>query len=189
MANVDNPRGLTPTRYLSGAPYNGAVNRYQIPATDSTDTFIGDAVKVTGSADSDGVPGVIQAAAGDLITGVIVGFDPDRDDLSKQYREADTKRYVLVADSPDIVFEIQEDSDTATLAATDVMSVADIVVAAGDTSTGRSAMELDSDTAATGSSAQLRILRLVPREDNEIGANAKWEVLINEHQFTSANGV
>lgn len=188
MANVDNPRGLTPTRMLSGAPYNGAVNRYYIPATDATATFIGDAVKLAGSADADGVPTIAQAAAGDTLVGVIVGFEPDRDDLSLQYRPASTARYALVADSPDVVFEIQEDSVGGALAAADVGLNADLVVAAGDTDTGRSAMELDSSTKVS-TTAQIRVLRLIPRVDNEIGANAKWEVLINEHQYKTTVGV
>ena len=40
---------------------------------------------------------------------------------------------------------------------------------------------------ASATSAQWRVLRLVPRDDNAIGANAKWEVIINEHQFTNGS--
>lgn len=186
MANSDNARGLTPVRHGDGSPYTGAANVYSIPASDSTAVYIGDAVKSAGSADADGVPTVAQAAAGDTIRGVVVGVVPDTAN-SLIYRAASTLRKVLVADAPDLVFEIQEDSDGGALAAADVGNNADVVVGTGSTVTGRSAMEIDSSTKNT-TSAQLRILRLVPRADNEIGTNAKWEVMINEHELKSTTG-
>lgn len=188
MANVDRPNGLSPIRHLDGSAYNGQVNRYFIPATDATAMFVGDAVKSAGSADSDGVPTVAQAAAGDTLRGVIVGFEPDPDNLSRNYRAASTARYVLVADAPDIVFEVQEDSVGAALAATNVGQNADIVVGAGNTTSGASGMELDSST-AVATTAQLRILGFSQAPKNEIGDNAKLEVVINEHELKSTVGV
>jgi hypothetical protein len=44
MANSNAPTGLTPVRYASGAPYNGAANVYFVPASDSTALYIGDPV-------------------------------------------------------------------------------------------------------------------------------------------------
>lgn len=190
MANADRVNGARPVRYLNGAPWNGKVNRYYIPSTDGTATFVGDFVKSAGSADADGVPTIAQAAATDALLGVIVGFEPNPDNLSLMYRVASTARYALVCDDPDVIFEIQEDSVGNTLAATEVGNNGDITVASGNTSTGASGMELDSsNVVATGTgSAQLRVLRLVNRADNEIGANAKWEVLINEHEHKSTTG-
>jgi hypothetical protein len=186
MANVDRPNGLRPVKHLTGAPYNGQANKYYIPSTDGTAVFVGDAVKSAGSADADGIPTVAQAAAGDAIRGVVVGVIPVTSS-STIYREASTSRYVLVADSPDILFEIQEDSGGGALAATDVGNNADIVVGSGSTTTGTSGMELDSSTKNT-TSAQLRIVELIQTADNAIGTNAKWLVKINEHELTSTTG-
>jgi hypothetical protein len=187
MANADVPAGLRPIRHRNGAPYNGAVNIYYVPSSDSTAIFIGDAVKSAGSADANGVPSVAQVAAGNAVRGVVVGVVPVTHE-SLTYRAASTERYLLVADDPDLVFEVQEDSAGGALAVTDVGENADIVVGSGDTFTGKSAMELDSSS-HTASTAQLRILRLVNRADNEIGTNAKWEVMINEHELASTAGV
>ncbi len=187
MANVDRVNGLRPVKHLDGSPYNGAVNRYYVPSSDSTAIFPGDAVKSAGSADSDGVASVAQAAAGDAIRGVVVGVEPVTDE-SLIYRAASTERYVLVADAPDLVFEIQEDADGGALAVTAVGNNADIVVAAGDTDAGTSGMELDSSSAGT-TAAQLRILGFAQRPDNEVGtANAKVLVSINEHELKSTTG-
>jgi hypothetical protein len=186
--NVDRVCGARPVKHLSGSPYNGQCNKYFVPATDNTAIFIGDFVKSGGSADADGVPTVAQAAAGDALRGAVVGVIPDTAD-SLIYRAASTARYVLVADDPDLIFEIQEDGVGAALALVDVGENADIVVAAGNTTTGTSGMELDSSDHKTAT-AQLRILGFVQRPDNVPGvANAKVLVRINEHELASTTGV
>lgn len=191
MANVDRPNGLTPIRHLNGSPWNGALTKCFIPATDSTAVFKGDAVVSAGSADADGVPTVARASAGSNLRGVVVAFEPVGGDLELLYRPASTAMYAYVCDDPDVVFMIQEDSVGGALGAANVGNNADLVVGAGDTSSGASNMELDSSDAIanTTAAAQLRILGLHKTPDNEIGTNAKWEVLINEHEFKSTTGV
>lgn len=189
MANIDAPFGLRAVRQLNGSPLSGATMRCFLPATDSQAAFVGDAVKMAGSGDADGVPTVNRAAAGNLIAGVIVSFEADSNDLSLKHRLASTDRYCNVVMAPDVVFEIKEDSVGGALAADDIGLNADIIyTVAGSTVNGRSGMELDSSDKKTGV-AQLRILRLVPRGDNAIGDDAVWEVLINEHEFKQTTGV
>lgn len=189
MANTDAPTGFRPVKYLSGAPWNGKANVYYIPATDGTAVFKGDAVKLAGAADSTGkYPTVAQAAASNAICGVVIGFGDNPnvmiqpDNILRQYRPASTGMYCLVVDDPFVVFEVQEDSVGNSITAAMVGLATDITVGTGSTSTGKSAMELDSsDTATAG--GQCRIMRLVNRDDNALGDHAKWEVLIAEHQY------
>lgn len=195
MANQDSPAGLTPVKYLSGAPWNGKAHVYYVPATDGTAIFKGDAVKSAGSADATGkFPTVAQAAAGNAVRGVVIGFGDNpyvmvqADNLNRSYRPASTAMYVLVVDDPNVIFEIQEDSVGAALAAADVGLSADLVVAAGNTATGKSGMELDSSS-AVATAATCKILRVVNREDNELGNQCKWEVLLAEHEMKLATGV
>jgi len=180
MANVDIVKGAVAVKHPSG---NLRTSRYAIPANNSTAVYMGDFVKSEGSATTDGVPHVIQAAAGNLLRGVVVGFEPDHSDLTKMYRVGSTLRYCQVADDPATVFEIQADGSTA---ADDVGENADIVVASGNTTSGNSGMELQSSSHVT-STAQLRILGFVQRPDNEIGANAKLLVRINEHELVTVS--
>lgn len=187
MANIDAVRGAKPVMHLDGSPYNGAFNRYYVPASDSTAIFVGDFVKSAGSSDADGVPDVAQAAAGNAILGCVVGIEPVTDE-SLIYRAASTARYVYVADAPDLVFEMQEDSVGNNIAVTQIGNNFDIVVAAGSTARGASGMEIDSSDTSGTSTAQLRVLRLDPRPDNEIGNYAKWLVMVNEHERKSATG-
>ena len=195
MANLDVPAGLKPVKYLNGASWNGKANVYYVPDTDATPIFKGDAVKSAGSADATGMfPSVEQAAAGDTIRGVVIGFgenpniminptNPDRTN-----RPANVAMYVLVVDDPNVIFEVQEDSDGAALDADAVGLSADLVVGAGNAASGKSGMEIDSSSAAAVA-ATLKLLRIVNREDNELGDYCKWEVLIAEHEMKLATAV
>lgn len=179
MANTDAPFGFRPVKMLDGSPYNGATIRCAILAADGTATFIGDPVKLSGTASADGTaPSVAQAAVTDEVYGVIVGFEPDESDLTAKHRAASTLRYCQVVPALDVVFAIQCDG---AFAITDVGNTADFIVAAGDTDSGISAVELDSSDIGTG--ANLQILGLSAEPDNEVNTNANVLVRINESGF------
>lgn len=192
MANQDTPFGFIPRMYRNGAPWNGKYNVYYVPATDGTAIFKGDVVKLAGSASADGkYPDVAQAAATDeTLVGVAIGFGTtpelmfDINNLTRNYRPASTAMYVAVVDDPDVIYEAQEDG---AIAVTAVGNNADIVVGSGSTTTGQSAMEIDSSDVKTAT-AQIRILRLVDRPDNALGTNAKWLCMINESVWTGTAG-
>lgn len=187
MANADVVKGFVPVKHPSG---HIRTTRYSIQAADGTALFIGDLVKSGGTADADGVPGVIQAAAGNYCRGVIVSFEPLLSSLTTMHRTASTLRYCYVADDPDQVFECQEDGDGGALAITAVGGNAEFIVAAGNATTGLSGMELDSSTAATTNTLSLKVLGFVQRPDNEVGvANAKVLVRINLHELDYTTGV
>jgi len=190
MANLDTPFGFKPVKHLNGAPWNGKVNTYYIPATDGTAVFKGDAVKSAGSADTTGkFPTVTQGTAGAAVLGVVVGFGDNPyvmthpDTPNRAYRPASTAMYAFVVDDPQVIFEVQEDSDANSITAAMVGLSTNFVVGTGSTATGKSAMELDSSDTATDTSGNCRILRLVDREGNELGNYAKWEVLFGEHEL------
>lgn len=192
MANIDRPAGFRPVGHITGHSC-GKANMYYVPASDGTAIFIGDAVKTAGSADATGkYPTVAQAAAAEAIRGVAIGFSDqpniavDTSDLYRKYRPASTAMYVLVMDDPGVIFEIQEDNNTEDMEAADVGATCDIVVGAGDTDNGMSGMELDSSDGGSTSSQQCLVLRVTNREDNELGAYCKWDVLINDHELSSA---
>jgi len=200
MTNKDTPLGLVPVRHSNGAPYNGAVNSYYIPSTYATALFVGDPVVVTGTSNNteykNNEPGTlpeinkVTAAGGNYLSGVIVGFDVLDTDLTKTYNAASTERIAYVADDPDLVFEIQEDSDGTVLDATDVGLNVDLVYThTGSTASGKSGAELDRSTANTTNTLQLKIRNLVNRVDNSLGDSAKWEVTINLHTQRYLTGI
>ena len=188
MANLDRPSGLKPVKHLSGAPWNGKVNVYYLKSDYDTDVFKGDIVTLAGSADATGkFPSIEKAAAGAVTNvGVVVGFGThpslmaNPDNLNMNYRAASVEMYALVVDDPFVIFEVQEDG---AITVDSVGLAANFVDAGGDTTTGLSGIELDSSDVATNTAGNLRILRLVNREGNDLGTNAKWEVLLAEHAY------
>lgn len=188
MANVSRINGLRPVRTLSGTPFK--IEEMCLVTGDNTATFVGDLVKLSGTGHTDGTPAVAQCAAGEAAIGVIIGFAPEPTNLNLLYRTASTLRKCFVAVGTDVVYEIQEDSDGGAMAVTDIGKCGDVVVGSGSTTTGFSGMQLDSSNVqAVDAGGQLRVLRLVPREDNEIGTNAKWEVVIAEHSLLGATDI
>jgi len=184
MANADIARGFVPVNAL-GANYCGALTRYFIPAADSTAMAVGDMVRYAGSADADGVPTCVRAAAAQAVVGVIVGFEADRPSENDTHRTASTARYALVADDPGQLFVGQQDG---TITAADIGLNADIVVAAGDTTNGLSGMEIDTSTKNTTATLQVKVVSVDLRPDNEIGLNTDCIVKINNHQHGSHTG-
>lgn len=191
MANTNAARGFSPVRHRSGAPYNGAATEYVVLASDGTALYIGDPVVMSGSSDANGVPTVVKATAagGAYITGVVVGVKPETRD-STIYRAASTLRTLLVADDPDLVFEVQEDAVGGALALASVGLNADWVDGTGSTTTGQSGVQLDTSTAATTNTLQLRVLGFSRTVDNEPAvANAKVLVQFNLHSMRNLTGI
>lgn len=194
MPNVDAPKGLVPIRYLSGAPYNGACNAYLVQAADATIIGIGDLVDLDGTSGAagvvvfgqnmEGVPSVTRSAAGGPHQGVVVGFSPDPDNLTRKHRAASTLRIAYVCDDPTVLYEIQEVSGGTALTAAAVGLNANVAtVADANTTTGVSTTELDNGTEATTIGLDLKIMGLVRRPDNEIGEHAKWLVMLNDSRL------
>lgn len=199
MANTNRANGFTPIGQLDGSPWNAHVHMYLAPSSDGTAIYVGDAVKSGGTAgaagtvvngqDCEGMATIAVAAAGDTLRGVVVGFLPKQSDLTVIHREASTARIALVVDSPDTVFEVQEDSVGNNIAVTQVGNNFDLAYTAGSSTGGRSASQLDSSDASGTATAQFRLLGLSKRVDNALGTNAKWKVVINEHELKSTTGV
>jgi hypothetical protein len=193
MANTNAPFGLRPVRYLSGAPWNGQVSRYLIPATDGTAYYIGDPVTLAGDAGASGsyvngvytagMPTVSIGIAGATCVGVIVGFEVNPASLDKVYRPASTAVVALVADDPNIVFHLQEINSGTAWTSAEIGLNANFVAATGSTVTGYSAYVGDNSTEATTSTLNVKLLRLAPIETNDYGVAAIWEVLLNNHAF------
>jgi len=194
MPNGNAAWGLIPRRHRTSETENGGLNEYYVDPAFATALFMGDPVILSGSGSPEGVPGVVLATAGatNRITGVVVGFRPAPVIVAQGYLPASTGGYVLVADNPDAEFEIQEDSVGGSLAVTSIGLNCDLISAAGNTFLKRSQWMLDSSTAGTGATLQVRIVGFEQRADNEIGQYGKWLVRLNlptEQGIASGVGV
>lgn len=195
MANATNAFGLKPIRYASGAPYNGACREYF--ATGATGAiYVGDPVVAGGSTNTTVIQGraagtlptvtVALDGAGDPITGVCVGVLPVTAD-SLLYRANSTDRIILVADDPDLLFIARTNTGGTAFAVTDAGLLANLATGSGgNTSTGISSWALDTGTApASTATYQVLLRQLYSHIENETGASAIWEVMINNHQLAN----
>lgn len=191
MPNANAPTGLTPRRYRNGSPWMGAARQYFVAASDATALYVGDPVVITASTDTTGHAQVTRATAGasNRITGVVVGFRPSAP-MQSAYpaRPASQAGYVLVADDPDLLFEIQENAATDGAALTAAAMGKNVNLIAGTGGANGSGFMIDSTSAATTNTGQLRVVELQRRTDNVIGAYAKWLVAINQPTETGAAG-
>lgn len=189
MANPDIVRGLVPVSDAYGKPYNGAFREYSVAAGNAVAIYVGDPVTTAGVGTAQTINGkvmldVVQAATGDVITGVVVGVQWVTE-ASLPYRAASTQRILYVCDDPNMLFEIQEVSGGTALTANDMGLNADFVVGSGSTTTGYSGVELNNVGEAGTNTLDLKIMGLVNRPDNAIGEHAKWLVRINRHRHVN----
>lgn len=201
MANQNVPRGLIPVKHTDGSPYSGPGNLYHVPAAYGTALFLGLPLLATGASDANGIPTVGIATAGGAantnftigpMMGIADGGEPvtgiTRD--MAVYHPASTLQYILVADDPSTVFEVQEDGLVTPIPmATAGTKNVNLVAGTGSTVTGYTGWQLDSDSINT-TALQMRLLRGVHRADNTMGvAYAKWLCVINLHSLNNTTGV
>lgn len=189
MANSNAPSGLRLARNADGSPVSGSLQMYYV-ASIGTSLYEGDPVILSGSADANGVPGVTIATAGttNRWTGTVAGIIPSPSLVANgNYLPSGTNGYVLVAEGPNVIYEVQEDSVGGALAAANVGQNINLIAGSGNTIQGSGWM-IDSSSAGTGATLQARLLGLAVRPDNEFGDYAKWLVRINLPTETGAAG-
>jgi len=188
MANANAPRGLVPARGVNSQVVTGGPRLYSHASGDATALFVGDPVKLAGTAQTiNGVttPDVVRAATGDVICGVVVGMLPvTRDSLT--YGPASTAYNLFVDDDPNSLFEVQDVNSGTALTTADVGLNINFVVAAGNTFLGTSGVTLDNTTEATTNTLDLKLVDVVNRADlDNTSSPLRFLVRINRHQFSN----
>lgn len=198
MANPTKNFGLWPVRMMDGTAYTPHVTLcYATGASGAI--FRGDPIKFTGTnnaAEIQGweigrLPEVAPADAGDAdpVWGVCVGVVPETDD-SLIYRADSTVRLIQVDIRPNVVWRIRCNTGGTALAVTDIgQHVSMAAGAGGDTTLGLSSWCIDTAIApGVDPSDQLLLLGLsdLGPGKNTVGANAVYDVLINNHAFMQA---
>ena len=168
MANKDAAFGLRPARMMGGAPFSGGQSRYRIANNQSGAIFQGDLVKqLTG--------GTVSRAAASSTVPVVGVFN------GVQYTDPTSKETVFANHYPgaiaadDIIAFIIDDFPVA-----DLFGNFDIVdqSTTGDTTSGRSNMELDVTTGATTTTLPLKAIDISQDPDNSDVASANTNVMV-----------
>jgi len=199
MANVNAPFGGRPVGHLNGSSYNGQCNLYYVPATNGDALHIGDFVKSAAQGDANGVPGVDKAAAGDTPRGIVVGILGVYPGVTMQGAALNLEQpgyisatnanpvYILVADEPDLVFEIQTGATATNLVVTKLNNNFDITVAVPSPATNPlSATIVDNSTISTTNTRVFKMRGLAKRPNNVVGAYEVVLASFNLHELSSA---
>ena len=147
--------GFRPVQDISGSSYCGKVQTFHVAAGHSTLIAVGDLVRITGTAHTDGMAQVDASAAAQLITGVVVGIDFNISNLEAKGLAAGTAGTVKVATDTNMLLEAET---SATVAVTDVGGNAEILATEATASGGlvNSNMKVNTGTVIAGTS-QIRI--------------------------------
>ena len=193
MANIDAPFGLRPIAKLGSAPGGTTgTTKYRISSGASA-LFTGDPVKLKadGSIEVKGGAGAITGA----ISGVFMGcFYTDPTTSKPTFRNnypdglAATDAIAFISDDVNQLYIAQQDAND--IGAADLGNNAEMIMAAGSTTTGMSRAEIDSSTAATGNATyMLKILDFYDTPSNDTtAANSVLVVKINNHQLAASTG-
>jgi len=178
MSTTSQPFGLRPAFSPSGVVRPTA---YSILTGYAVNILQSQPVKI-------GTNGTIQAAAiGDRFIGTFQGVEFTDSDGRRRVSNkwtaslAATEIVAYVTLDPSIVYEIQANGS---IAVTDIGKQADFTtITAGSTTTGLSALMLDTATLTDSGNAQVRIIGLSPAPDNDFGDSYTIvQVQISEHQ-------
>lgn len=195
MANIDSPFGLRPIAKQGSAPGGTTgTTKYKISSGASA-LFTGDPVKLKadGSIEVKGGAGAITGA----ISGVFMGcFYTDPTTSKPTFRNnypdglAASDAIAFISDDPDQLYIAQQDSVGSNVVAADLHTNANMVMAAGSTTTGMSKAEIDSSTAATGNATfMLKIMDFYDTPSNDAtAANSICVVKINNHELGASTG-
>ncbi|CAB4241266.1 hypothetical protein UFOVP67_27 [uncultured Caudovirales phage] len=198
MANTNGPFGLKPVKHLNGSSWNGALDMYFIPASDTVAYAAGDVVTTAAGGDPvTGAPAVALAGtrgaaltSGKLL-GVVQGFgvagmayDPTNLELTAIPATKTKDYYVFVCTGTDVVYEAQTDS----LAAADFNKNCPLYVGAAPSGIQRNSNSYAQGSAAgTAATLPLRVIGGVSRVGNDLTASyAKILVAINTHSLGNA---
>ena len=199
MANANKPSGLSPVQYLNGAPWNGQARLYSVAYNYGSALYIGDPVILSGTSDTNGVPGVTLATAGDAnpVVGAVVGVGryesliANPNNLNITYFPSggdgvNSPWYVMVADDPNIIFEAQDIGSSTQLAATNIGE--NINLKSGTGNGFISGWGIDNGSHGTTATYQCKLMGLVRTSDNAFGQYAKFLVKINNHFYGTGTG-
>ena len=181
--------GFFLSKTQTASDYVGKVQTFHVASGHATVLAQGDLVVLTGTAHTDGTAQVDAAAAGGLITGVIVGFKPNIAALETKGLPDGTAGYVFVQTDAMALYETSV--ITTALEVTDVGMNYDVVATAASTSGSLVTSNMQIDGAFTGvaATAQMRIVGLIPISGVTLGAVGYRNVICRINESTEKGTV
>jgi hypothetical protein len=193
---VSAPYGLKPVNSIDGKPYAGAIRQIPVAAGFGTAIFNGDVVEI----DSTGY--LVKSTSTNAATpvGVCLGgqyVNSNGQTVQGQYIPAlasttANPAYAYVVDDQQALFKVAvvtSGTTMGTASRADVGSNLPLVLNAGSTTTGDSAVGVTLTGAGTTATIPMRVIDVVPETATSAGVYTELLVKINTHQYNSTTGV
>lgn len=193
---VSAPYGLKPVNSIDGKPYAGAIRQIPVAAGFATAIFNGDVVEL----DSTGY--LVKATSTNAATpvGVCLGgqyVNSNGQTVQGQYipaaaSTASNLAYAYVVDDQQALFKVAVVTSGTTMGTagrTVVGSNLPLVLNAGSTTTGDSAVGVTLTGAGTTATIPMRVIDVVPETATAADTYTELLVKINTHQYNNTTGV
>jgi len=193
---VSAPYGLKPINSIDGKPYAGAIRQIPVAAGFGTAIFNGDVVELN----SDGY--LVKATSTNAATpvGVCLGgqyVNSSGQQVQGQYIPAlastsSNLAYAYVVDDQQALFKVAVVTSGTTMGTagrTVVGSNLPLVLNAGSTTTGDSAVGVTLTGAGTTATIPMRVIDVVPETATAADTYTELLVKINTHQYNNTTGV
>lgn len=191
MATTASPYGLRAVNRLDGLPYAGATRLLPIASGYNTNIFNGDIVSFSGgtltrTSGTTGLTAVIGVFVGCTYTDPNLKYKVFRQYYPANTAASDIQAYVI--DDPDVLFQAQANGS---IVAANIGKNTNIVNTAGSTTTGNSAIAVETSGIATTSTFPLRLVAAVNGPTSTLG-DAFTDVLVKfnfgVHLYYNATG-
>lgn len=207
MASIASPYGLKPVNLIGGQPYAGSTREVKLSTNNTAGMFNGDIIQLTSAGNPQALTATITTGTTAGVIGVMVGcryVNPATKQSNwAQYVPANaitngyTDVYVMVADDPDLVMQVQGSAAFGTLTNGAAGAIGKNAAlgnfSAGSTTTGNSAVNLTVGTnggsLANTNTLAMRIIGVVPGTENDAYPEilVKWN--FGAHSYNAATGV
>lgn len=207
MASVASPYGLKPVNLIGGQTYAGSTREIKLSTNNTAGLFAGDVVQLTSAGNPQSLTATPTAGTTAGIVGVMVGarfVNPGtKQPLWSQFIPANaitngyTDVYVIIADDPDIVMQVQGSAAFGTLTNGAAGAIGKNAAlgnfSAGSTTTGNSGVNLvvgaNGGSLASTATLAMRVVGVVP--GTELDTYPELLVKFNQttHSYYLATGV
>lgn len=207
MASVASPYGLKPVNLIGGQAYAGSTREFKVSTNNSAAIFAGDVIQLTSAGNPQALTATITTGTTAGVVGVCLGVryvnPATKQPLWGQYLPANaitngyTDVYVVVADDPDVVFQVQGSAAFGSLTNGAAGAVGKNAAlgnfSAGSTATGNSAVNLvvgaNGGSLANTATLAMRVVGVVPGTESDTYPEILVKFNFGAHSYYLATGV
>lgn len=207
MASTASPYGLKPVNLIGGLPFSGSTREFKVSTNNSAAIFAGDVIQLTSAGNPQALTATITTGTTAGVVGVCVGVryvnPTTKQPMWGQYLPSGaitagyTDVYVMVADDPNTVFQVQGSAAFGTLTNGAAGAVGKNAAlgnfSAGSTATGNSAVNVvvgaNGGSLANTATLAVRVIGVVAGTESDTYPELLVKFNGSAHSYNFTTGV